>query len=135
MPNRAIAITLIFIGFLAASAHAQTFGPAWESDITLTQEDLDLIHRTVDTQVHARPVGTTVAWSNPNTGNAGTIKLLKRFNLGSLRCEQIAYTLTTTKRSTSSYSESGETFLRRFVEVLPRFADKREAVELTLREE
>src|ERR1700730_17461505 len=26
----------------------------------------------------------------------------------------------------------GETFLRRFVEVLPRFADKREAVELTL---
>ena len=29
----------------------------------------------------------------------------------------------------------GETFLRRFVEVLPRFADKREAVEITLRVE
>ena len=29
----------------------------------------------------------------------------------------------------------GETFLRRFVELLPRFADKREAVELTLRVE
>jgi hypothetical protein len=98
-PNRAIAVALIFIGLLAASAHAQTFGPAWESNITLTQEDLDLIHRTVDTQVHARPVGTTVAWSNPNTGNAGTIKLLKRFNRGNLRCEQNVYTLTTTKKA------------------------------------
>ena len=29
----------------------------------------------------------------------------------------------------------GETFLRRLVEVLPRFADKREAVEITLRVE
>lgn len=96
MSNRAIAAFLIFIGLLTASAHAQTFGPAWESNITLTQEDLDLIHQTVDTQVHGKPVGTTVAWSNPNTGNAGAIKLLKRFNRGTLHCEQIAYTLTTT---------------------------------------
>ena len=44
-------------------------------------------------------LGATVAWSNANTGNAGTIKLLKRFNRGSLRCEQIAYTFTTTKKA------------------------------------
>ena len=89
----------MLIGVLAASAQAMTFGPAWESNITLTQEDLDLIHRTVDTQIHGKPEGTTAVWNNAHTGNAGTIQLLKRFNRGSLGCEQISYTLTTTKKA------------------------------------
>jgi len=97
--KQVIPAAFMLIALLAASAQAQTFGPAWESNVTLTQEDLDLIHQTVDNQVHGKPVGTTVAWSNPKTGNAGTIKLLKRSNRGSLRCEQIAYTLTTTKKA------------------------------------
>src|SRR6202040_681591 len=80
-----------------AGSGAAALGPAWESNITLTQDDLDLIHRTVDTQIHGKPVGTTASWSNPNTGNAGTIKLVRRFRKGNLQCEQVAYTLTTTK--------------------------------------
>jgi hypothetical protein len=97
--NRAIAAALMFIGLATASAHSQTFGPAWESNITLTQEDFDLLHRAVDTQVHGKPVGTTIAWNNPKTGNTGTIKLLKRFNRGSFHCERIAYTLSTTQKA------------------------------------
>ena len=99
MSSRVVPIVVMLIGLLAAPAQAQTFGPAWESNITLNKEDMDLIHRTVDTQIHGKPVGTTAVWSSPNTGNAGTINLLKRSTRGGLHCEQIAYTLTTTKKA------------------------------------
>lgn len=66
-------LVLALVGLLSAPAQAQLLlGPVWESNITLTQDDLDLIHRTVDTQIHGNPVGTTASWINPNTGNAGT---------------------------------------------------------------
>ena len=67
--------------------------------ITLTQDDLDLIHRTVDTQIHGKPLGTSASWVNPNTGNAGTLKLLHKFKKGNLQCEKVAYTLTTKKNA------------------------------------
>jgi hypothetical protein len=93
-------MVLVLVTLLGEPAPAQLlFGPAWESSITLTQGDLDLIHRTVDTEVHGKPVGTTASWSNPETGNAGTIKLLRKFRKGNLHCEQVAYTLTTTKKA------------------------------------
>jgi hypothetical protein len=68
-------IVLVLAGLLSAPGQAQPLLPAWETDISLTQDDLDLIHRTVDTQIHGKPVGTGAYWINPNTGNAGTIKL------------------------------------------------------------
>ena len=100
MSGRVGPIFLVLTGLLTASAQAQLLlGPVWESNITLKQDDLDLIHRTVDTQIHGKPVGTTASWSNPNTGNAETIKLVRRFRKGNLQCEQVAYTLTTTKKA------------------------------------
>jgi surface antigen len=100
MASRVGPIFVVLTGLLSAPAQAQLlFGPAWESNITLTQEDLDLIHRTVDTQIHGKPVGTAASWSNPNTGNAGTIKLVRKLRKGNLQCEQVAYTLTTTKKA------------------------------------
>ena len=98
--SRIMPMVLVLVTLLGESAPAQLlFGPAWESNITLTQGDLDLIHRTVDTEVHGKSVGTTASWSNPETGNAGTIKLLRKFRKGNLHCEQVAYTLTTTKKA------------------------------------
>jgi surface antigen len=100
MASRVGPIFVVLTGLLSTPTQAQLlFGPAWESNITLTQEDLDLIHRTVDTKIHGKPVGTTASWSNPNTGNAGTIKLVRKFRKGNLQCEQVAYTLTTTKKA------------------------------------
>jgi hypothetical protein len=97
MSSRVRPLVLVLAGLLNAPAQAQLLlGPAWESNITLTQDDLDLIHRTVDTQIHGKPVGTTACWINPNTGNAGTIKLVHKFRKGNLQREQVAYTLTTT---------------------------------------
>ncbi len=94
-------IVLILAGLASPSVQAQLLGPTWESNITLKQDDIDLIHQTVNNQVHGKAVGTTASWSNPNTGNAGTIKLLKKFAVRNMRCEEVGYTLTTTTRAVS----------------------------------
>jgi hypothetical protein len=71
-------MALVLASLVVGPTQAQLmFGPTWESNIALTQGDLDLIHRTVDTEVHGKPVGTTASWSNPETGKAGTVKLLR----------------------------------------------------------
>jgi surface antigen len=92
-------IILIVALFTSLSAQAQGLLLGFESNITLKQDDIDLIHQTVDQKIHGKPVGTTASWSNPNTGNAGIIKLRKKFTKGNLHCEQVAYTLTTTTKA------------------------------------
>src|ERR1700730_2260049 len=61
---------------LAGAAQAQLL-PTWETHITLTQQDLDMIRNAVTNQVHGKPVGTTADWRNPASGNSGSIKLVK----------------------------------------------------------
>lgn len=100
MYSRIRPMALVLASLLAEPAQAQLMlGPAWESNITLTQGDLDLIHRTVDTEVHGKPVGTTASWNNPETGNAGTIKLVRKLRKGNLHCEEVEYTLTNTRKA------------------------------------
>jgi surface antigen len=91
-----IKLLLIIAGLASPAAHAQLLGPAFESNITLTRDDLDIMRQTVNQQIHGKPVGTTASWSNPSSKNAGTIKLLKKFTARNMRCETIGYTLTTT---------------------------------------
>jgi surface antigen len=92
-------IVLIVALFASLSAQAQGLLLGFESNIALRQDDIDLIHQTVDQKIHGNPVGTTASWSNPKTGNAGTIKLLKKFTKRNLYCERVAYTLTTTTKA------------------------------------
>jgi len=89
-------LALIIAGLAGPAAQAQLLGLGFESNITLTQQDLDTIHQTVTQQIHGKPVGTTASWSNAGSKNAGTIKLLKKFTARNMRCETIGYTLTTT---------------------------------------
>jgi len=91
-------IVLIVALFASQSSQAQGLMLGFESNITLKQDDIDLIHQTVDQKIHGKPVGTTASWSNPNTGNLGTIKLLKKHTVRGLRCEKVGYTLMTTTR-------------------------------------
>ena len=77
---------------IAGAAHAQLL-PTWETNITLTQQDLDMIHGAVTNQVHGKPVGTTASWSNPASGNSGSIKLVKKLALKNQRCEDLEYTV------------------------------------------
>jgi surface antigen len=94
-------LMLVVVGFVSSAAQAQLLGPAFESNITLTQEDLNMMRQTVIQQIHGKPVGTTASWSNPNSKNSGTIRLLKKFTARNMRCETLGYTLTTTASTVS----------------------------------
>src|SRR5271166_6806495 len=80
-------------GFVVvASAEAQLL-LTWETNITLTEQDLDVIHSAVTNQVHRKPAGTTATWSNPATRNSGVIKLVKNFVQRNQQCEEIEYAI------------------------------------------
>ena len=90
---QAKALVPFVAGFMiAASAQAQLL-PTWETHIVLTQQDLDMIRGAVTNQVHGKPVGTTVDWSNPASKNSGSIKLVKKLTRKNTQCEDILYTV------------------------------------------
>jgi surface antigen len=93
LPLRAIVLVAALLVWLPAEA--QLLGLGFESNIELTKQDLKIVHRTVDQQVHGKPAGTTASWSNPDSGNFGTVKLLKSYTLNGRSCETVEYTLAT----------------------------------------
>jgi len=85
------ALPIVF-AFAAAPLHAQ-LGPGWESYVRLSQGDINMIKTTLTGQVHGKKLGTTASWTNPKTGNSGSITLLKIWSRDGRRCEQIEYRL------------------------------------------
>ena len=75
---------------IAAASQAQLM-PTWETHIVLSQQDLDMIHHTVTNQIHGKPAGTMASWSNPASGNSGSVKLVKKLVHNSQQCEAIEY--------------------------------------------
>ena len=94
-------LVFVVVALANPAAQAQLLGPSFESNITLTREDLDTMRQTVTQQIHGKPVGTTASWSNPSSRNSGTIKLLKKFTAKNMHCEEIGYTLVTTANNVS----------------------------------
>ena len=60
---RKVLIPTIAGWMVAGAAQAQLF-PTWESHITLTQQDMEIIHNAVTNQIHGKPVGTAASWTN-----------------------------------------------------------------------
>ena len=79
-------------------AQAQFLGPGLENNVELTKQDLDIIHHTVNEQVHGKPVGTTAKWSNPESQNSGKIALVRKFTRNGQQCETLDYRLITKRR-------------------------------------
>jgi hypothetical protein len=85
--------------FAVPIAWALAFHPAlaqqpwsWmETNVTLTQADLEMIKSTLAQQIHNRMIGTSASWSNPVSGNSGTVTLLQILARDGQRCEQIEY--------------------------------------------
>jgi surface antigen len=77
--------------------------PTWETHITLTQQNLDMIRGAVTTKVHGKPVGTKAHWSNPASGNPGTVTLVKKLTRWDQQCGDIADTVRS--GGTSVYTE------------------------------
>jgi hypothetical protein len=63
MPRPVKLLLLVIAGFTSAAAQAQFLGLGFESNITLTQDDLDKMRQTVNQQIHGKPVGTTASWT------------------------------------------------------------------------
>lgn len=95
LPLKTIAFCTVLLGW--APAEAQFLGFGFESNIELSRADLDIIHSTVDAEVHGKAVGATASWKNPATKNYGSIKLLKKYTLNGRPCETVEYTLATTR--------------------------------------
>ena len=91
------AIIPIFLGLFIVPAQAQWLGPTWETNIVLTQLDLDMIHAALTQQIHGKAVGTTASWSNPASYNWGSIRLVKKLALRDQQCEELEYTMRTAR--------------------------------------
>lgn len=95
-----IGITALLAAIIAwLPAQAQYLGPSIRTNVELSQQDLDAIHRTLDTQVHGKSVGTAASWKNPDSGNSGKVKLVKKFVRNGQKCETIEYTLRTNRKA------------------------------------
>jgi surface antigen len=97
-------VLMLFLAglMLAGTAQAQLL-PTWETNITLTKQDLEMIHNAVTGQIHGKPVGTTASWSNPASGNSGTVRLAKKLVQNNQKCEEIEYIVRS--GGTPAYSE------------------------------
>jgi surface antigen len=87
-------LTTLILGLSASvttSVQAQ-YLPGWESQISLTRQDFDMIDSALKNRIHGKPVGTTASWSNPTSGNSGSIKLIKKLVLNRQKCEDLEYT-------------------------------------------
>jgi surface antigen len=67
--------------------------PTWESYITLTQQDMEMIHDAMTNHIHGKPVGTAASWTNPVSQNSGSIRLVKKLVRKRQPCEDIDYTV------------------------------------------
>jgi hypothetical protein len=74
-------------------AQAQMLGSwSWaETNVVLTQADLDMVKTALAQQVHDKKLGTSASWSNPASGNSGKMTLLQISSRDGRRCEQIEY--------------------------------------------
>ena len=89
-PSLKVVIPVVAGLMIAAPAQAQLL-PAWETHIVLSQQDIDMTHGAVTNQIHGKPVGTATSWSNPASGNSGSLKLDKKLNRKNQQREDIAY--------------------------------------------
>ena len=94
-PIKIIFLIAAVLVWLPAQAQLLGLGFGVETNVELTQQDLNIIRQTVSVQVHGRPVGTTAKWSNPASGNSGKIRLVKKFTHNNQQCETLDYRLVT----------------------------------------
>ena len=91
--SRALALAFVFTSFLVfqpASAQG-LMGPLWDTYVTLTRADMDMIRSILSQRIHDQKPGVSTFWKNPESGNSGTVTLLSAFSRQGHRCERIEY--------------------------------------------
>lgn len=87
-----LVLSFVLVGAALQTAEAQRmFARQWETNVSLGQDDIDMIRGTLNQKIHGRQAGTSATWSNPGSGNSGTLTLVRVFERRGQRCEQIDY--------------------------------------------
>ena len=87
-PFGAIAASLLLLWPIDASAQ---FGRSSRTTVQLTNSDIAIIRKIVREDLTGKPNGTTIAWSNPDSTNSGTVTLLDRFRAQGRDCRRVRY--------------------------------------------
>lgn len=83
-------IAMMSASLCPIEASAQ-YGRTFRTTIKLTGSDIGIVRKIVREDLTGKPNGTTVAWSNPETQNSGTVTLLNRFNSEGRDCRRVRY--------------------------------------------
>ncbi|MBS0559528.1 MAG: hypothetical protein JSR21_05690 [Proteobacteria bacterium] len=90
----ATAVAVLSAGLPAAEA--QTYPslslPAWAS---LTKDDIDRMNMAAARLYQGQSIGTVERWRNPDTNNAGSVKLEGKFEAKGMPCWRLDYSVRT----------------------------------------
>ena len=76
-------------------------GSLWDTYVTLTRSDIDMIRSALGQQIHNKRPGASASWTNPETGNTGSMTLLGTFARQGHRCERIEYRMSPPQKTPS----------------------------------
>lgn len=96
------ALPLLALSLTVQPVQAQLLGLLWDTNVTLTRADLDMIKGLLGQQIHDKRPGSSASWKNPESGNSGAVTLLKSFVRQGLRCEEIEYRMSPPERAKPS---------------------------------
>jgi surface antigen len=89
--RRALAAALaLSIPVSIASAAPPFPGLPWSG---LSRDDLDRMHAAAARLYEGRSIGTVERWRNPDSNDAGEVKLRRQFEAKGMPCSQIEYTV------------------------------------------
>ena len=90
------------IALAAVGAEAQV-NPFKRTGFELTPQDIELLKEAAKKLYigEAAPVGTIEKWSNPETGNEGTVELVRTFAHKEMPCRRLQHDITISKVSDS----------------------------------
>ncbi|HUC68666.1 MAG TPA: RT0821/Lpp0805 family surface protein [Stellaceae bacterium] len=88
VPFEAIAAGLLLLWPVDALAQ---FSRSSHTTVQLTSSDRVIIRKIVREDFTDKPNGTTIAWSNPESTNSGTVTLLDRFSSKGRDCRRVRY--------------------------------------------
>ena len=86
----ALALPASAQGFAPLGALAPHLGAKSEE---LTADDMSRMHAAAERLYQGRSIGTVERWRNPDSGNAGSVKLLRRFEGKGMPCWRMQYVI------------------------------------------
>jgi hypothetical protein len=94
-PLAAIAVLALLLSASAASAQISPFRGASRHGEGLNKDDVSMLAGATEqlNEAQSLQTGDTREWSNPKTGNSGTVTAIRIFNTKGLACHSVRYDL------------------------------------------